>query len=97
MDTETAIETRIRPRLINTFGRRVANSLLTLATLSYVTAGGSEREKYKAFVRSICSDERVVSVWGEGVTARREEEWKALLGPEPRLVDNDRIKNKGVT
>ncbi len=97
MDTETAIETRIKPQLINTFGEQVANSLLTWATLSYVTTDEGDRERYEAFVRSICFDERVVSVWGERVTARQEEEWKALLGPEARLVDNDRIKNKGVT
>jgi len=80
MDTETAIETRLKPQLINTFGQQVANSLLTRATLSYVITDGSERERYEAFVRSICFDERVISVWGERAAAEREEEWKALSG-----------------
>jgi hypothetical protein len=79
VDTETAIETQIKPRLIAAFGRQVANSLLTWATLGYATADGGERKRYKAFVRSICSDERVIRAWGiEGAT-QQEEVWKALL------------------
>ncbi|MBC8492270.1 MAG: hypothetical protein H8D43_00690 [Chloroflexi bacterium] len=79
MDTETAIETRIKPQLIDAFGRRVANSLLTLATVSYATTNGDEREKYRAFVHSICSDDRVISTWGERGVARQKEEWEALV------------------
>jgi len=78
LDTETAIETRIRPQLIKAFGQRMANCLLTLATLSYVTADGDEKERYRAFVNSICSDDRVISRWGEEVVAKRKEEWEAL-------------------
>jgi hypothetical protein len=79
MDTEAAIETRIKPQLIDSFGPHVAKSLLTLATLSYVVTSGDERRKYKAFVHSICSDDRVLSTWGERAVARQIEEWEALL------------------
>ncbi len=79
MDTETAIETKIKPQLLDAFGQRVTNSLLTLATLAYVITNGNERARYKAFVHSICSDERVISKWGTEVTARRREEWEALV------------------
>jgi len=30
-------------------------------------------------VHSICSDDRVVSVWGERGVARQKEEWEALV------------------
>jgi hypothetical protein len=84
LDTETAIETRIGPQLAEAFGQRVANSLLTLATLSYVTAKGDEKRRYGAFVESICSDDRVVSRWGERLVVRRKGEWEALLATSPR-------------
>lgn len=85
MDTEAAIE-EIRLELIEAFGRQVANSLLTQATLVYVSAEGSEEERFETFLSSICTDERVVSAWGERATARRSQEWRALVGPaEPRL------------
>ena len=84
MDTETAIETRIRPQLIEALGQRVANSLLTLATLSYVTTNGDEKERYGAFVHSICSDDRVVSRWGERLVAQRKGEWEALMATSSR-------------
>jgi hypothetical protein len=79
MDTETAIETRIERRLVDAFGGRVANSLLTLATVCYATTSGDARERYEAFVHSICSDDRVVSAWGEQGVARQKEEWEALV------------------
>ena len=79
MDIEIAIQTRIEPQLIDTFGRRVANSLLTLATVDYAITDGNAIDRYRAFVHSICSDDRVVSTWGEGSTARQKEEWEALV------------------
>ena len=78
MDTETAIETRIKPQLVESFGDQVANSLLTLATIAYVTAQGDEKHKYRAFVRSICSDERVLSQWDNETITRQRKQWEAL-------------------
>jgi hypothetical protein len=79
MDTETAIDTKIAPQLIEAFGRQVANALLTQATLCYVTVKDEEKKRYNAFVHSICSDERVITAWGKSRTAERKEEWKALV------------------
>ena len=83
MDTETAIKTQIEPKLIASFGRQVANSLLTQATLCYVTAQGGEKSRYEAFVHSICSDARIVRAWGTTSAAEQENVWRALGGPEP--------------
>ncbi len=79
MDTEIAIQTRIEPQLIDTFGRRVANSLLTLATVDYAITDGNAIDRYGALLHSICSDDRVVSTWGERGVARQKEEWEALV------------------
>jgi hypothetical protein len=85
VDTETAIKTQIEPKLIDAFGRQVANSLLTRATLRYVTAQGGEESRYGAFVHAICTDTRLTQAWGTTSAAEQQETWRALLGPEPRL------------
>jgi len=83
VDTETIIETQIEPKLIEAFGLQVTHSLLTRATLCYVAVDGDEEQRYAAFVRSICSDERVIGVWGAVDAAGQEQAWRDLIGDEP--------------
>jgi hypothetical protein len=82
MDVEKAIEAKIEPELRDAFGPSVARSLLTIATLSYITTVGGKTQRYRAFVDSICTDERVVQKWGEVATARQAQEWKQLVPAE---------------
>ncbi len=86
MDIETAIEAEIEPHLIDTLGLSLGRCLVTLATLSYITAGGGETQRYRAFVDSICSDERVVRKWGADGAALQAKEWKDLVPLEPETV-----------
>ena len=86
MDLETAIETKIEPQLLDTFGPSMSRCLLTMATLSYVTTVGGKTQRYRAFVDSICADERVVDKWDEAAVAEREREWKDLVPLEPQTV-----------
>ena len=79
MDTETAIQTQIEPRLVEAFDRHVANALLTRATLCYVTTMGTETKRYAAFVRSICSDTRLIQKWGSEGARQQEKDWLALF------------------
>lgn len=79
MDIEAIIETRIKPQLVEAFGRQTANSLLTQATLSYVSADGEEQERFEVFVKTICSDERVLEVWGQRGAAERVEDWHLIM------------------
>ena len=79
MDTETAIQTQIEPRLVEAFGPHVANTLLTRATLCHVTAVGTEPKRYAAFVRSICSDARLIQEWGSEAVRQQAKDWRALL------------------
>jgi hypothetical protein len=99
VDTETIIETQIEPKLVEAFGLQVANSLLTRATLCYVTADGGEEQRYGAFVHSICSDGRAVRLWGAAEAAKQERAWRDLIRSEShtdadkshrRETDNDR-------
>ena len=88
MDVETAIDTEIQPALTESFGPSFANCLLTMATLDYVTAGGGRIQRYRAFVDSVCSGERVLQEWGEDRVEKQCREWKDLvpLQPEPVVV-----------
>jgi hypothetical protein len=96
VDTETAIRTQIEPKLIGAFGRQVANSLLTRATLCYVTAQGGEENRYEAFVHSICSDPRIVRAWGTIPAAEKEKVWGALYGSEPHLDGSSKSQEEDV-
>jgi methylenetetrahydrofolate dehydrogenase (NADP+)/methenyltetrahydrofolate cyclohydrolase len=79
MDIEAVIDTKIKPQLIEAFGRQTANSLITQATLAYVSTDGTEQERFDVFVRTICSDQRVLDVWGKRGAAERLEDWHLVL------------------
>jgi methylenetetrahydrofolate dehydrogenase (NADP+)/methenyltetrahydrofolate cyclohydrolase len=76
MDTEGFIDTVLRPQLIEAFGLPLANSLLTKATLTYVSTDGTEQERYDAFVEALLSDERVQQVWDTAAVAENRTQWK---------------------
>jgi hypothetical protein len=80
VDTESIIEKYIEPRLVDTIGFQAANSVLTRATLCYVTADGNEKRRFEAFVHSVCSDERVFDAWGAAEAAGQERAWLDLMG-----------------
>ena len=86
MDVDTAIEQEIEPVLARDFGLSFSRCQLTMATLDYVTSSGGETQRYRAFVDSICSGERVLQQWGEERAARQAREWKDLVPLEPEPV-----------
>jgi methylenetetrahydrofolate dehydrogenase (NADP+)/methenyltetrahydrofolate cyclohydrolase len=79
MDIEAIIDAKIKPQLIEAFGRQTANSLVTQATLAYVSTDGIEQERFEVFVQTICSDPRVLEVWGKRGAAERVEDWHLIL------------------
>lgn len=86
MDVEKAIETEMEAKLKDALGLSTTRSLLTMATLDYVTTVGGKVQRYRAFVDCICADERVVQKWGEAAAARQAKEWKDLVPLEPETV-----------
>ncbi len=86
MDVEKAIATEIEPKLRNVLGLSTTRTLLTMATLAYLTNVGGKIQRYRAFVDSICSDEGVIDKWGEAAAAKQAEEWKALVPLESETV-----------
>jgi len=86
MDVEQAIEAKIEPKLRDAFSLSTTRSLLTMATLAYVTTVGGKILRYRAFVDSICTDERLLQKWSQAAAARQAIEWKALVPLEPETV-----------
>jgi len=76
MSTDGFIDNTIKPQLIEIVGRQAANSILTQATLAYVSTDGAEDERYDAFLQNICADERVIDILGEEAIAERLREWR---------------------
>jgi methylenetetrahydrofolate dehydrogenase (NADP+)/methenyltetrahydrofolate cyclohydrolase len=89
MDIEATIEASIRPELIEALGRQVTNSLLTQATLSYVSTDGTESERIEAFVDAIRSNEHVKGAWGEEALADLAREWTGRLTSESEEEGED--------
>lgn len=76
MPTDGFIDDTIKPQLIEALGRQATNSILTQATLAYVSRDGTEDERYEAFLESILSDERVTEIMDEEMVAERLKEWR---------------------
>ena len=78
MDAQTARETVIKPKLVEVFGNAIASSLVTKATMAGM-AGTSEQEKLKLIADYICTDPRVLGMWGNAQAERQNREWLALV------------------
>jgi hypothetical protein len=78
MDAQTARETIIKPKLVEVFGNAIASSLITKATMAS-QGGTSEQERLKLIVDSICTDPRVLGMWGAAQTERQKKEWLTLV------------------
>ena len=76
MPTDGFIDATIKPQLIDALGRQAANSILTQATLTYVSTDGTEQERYEAFLQSICADERVAKTMDEETIEEHLKEWR---------------------
>jgi methylenetetrahydrofolate dehydrogenase (NADP+)/methenyltetrahydrofolate cyclohydrolase len=93
---ETVIDTTIKPQLIESFGRQLANSLLTEATLAYVSTDGSEEERFEAFLQIIRFDEQVISGWGEATTTVRLDEWRSAIADHQAILAMEEGEGGGV-
>jgi hypothetical protein len=87
MDIEAIIDAKIKPQLIEAFGRQTTDSLLTQATLAYVSADGSEQERFEVFVQTICALPHGArggppSGWKTGIWSCRTHYSQAKLGKE---------------
>jgi hypothetical protein len=78
MDAKTVRETVIKPKLTEVFGTALANTLLT-KSITAGMQGGDEQEKLKLMVEAICTDQKVVGMWGASQADKQKQEWLKAL------------------
>ncbi len=74
MDAAAARDSIIKPKLAEIFGRSNANMLVG-RSMAAAAKGSSEQEKFKLMVDFICSDPKVVGMWGNAQAQKQSEEW----------------------
>ena len=78
MDARTVRDTIIKPKLAEVFGTTMTNALITTSIAAGI-GGGTEQEKLKLMVESICSDPQVLSMWGAALTEKQKQAWLSAL------------------
>jgi hypothetical protein len=78
MDAKTVRDTAIKPKLIEIFGNVLASSLLVKA-ISAGGQGNTEQERLQLMVDAICSDPKVIGMWGVARATKQKQEWMKLL------------------
>jgi len=78
MDARTVRETMIKPKLADVFGGIITNSLIT-KSITAGMSGTTEQEKLKLMVEAICSDEKVLGMWGATRARQKKVEWLSAL------------------
>jgi hypothetical protein len=75
MDAATLRETVIRPKLIESFGKMLASTILIAGTSAGMSASDDGAKK-QAIVDAICGNDKVISMWGSKVN-KLKREWMA--------------------
>ncbi|MFH1675208.1 MAG: hypothetical protein ABIF87_17530 [Pseudomonadota bacterium] len=78
MSAVNIVMTKIKPKLLETFGGVLGNNLITKGLGAMRSASGDEG-KYKACVDAICSDPQVVGLWGQATVNKIKAEWLKLV------------------
>lgn len=78
MDAKTIRENEIKPKLVDSFGAALASMLLTKAIAASMK-GGTEQEKLQLTIDAICTDAKVVGMWGGMRINQLKSEWLSKL------------------
>lgn len=78
MSAVDTVMTKIKPKLVETFGGVLGNTIITKA-LGAMREVKGEDEKYKACVNAICSDPKVISLWGQATVNKIKQEWLSFI------------------
>lgn len=80
MDPKSALETVVRPKLEDSFGRAVAMLIIMSATTAAgVPTAGLNKDQYLSLVRSLAEDERVVNMWGQAGVSSALLQWERTV------------------
>ncbi|RJQ55977.1 MAG: hypothetical protein C4521_01260 [Actinobacteria bacterium] len=80
MDVVTAIETAVKPKLEDSFGKETAMLIIMRAAASSeIPMVGLRPQHFRSLCEAICADERVRGTWGEAGSVAQLEEWNGLV------------------
>ena len=78
MEAKEVREKVIKPKLAEFFGNIIANALVSKAAIAGMK-GGSNKEKLKLMVECICTDQKILGIWGVAQTNKQKNEWLNLI------------------
>ena len=78
MEAKEVREKIIKPKLAEFFGNIIANALVSKAAIAGMK-GSSDKEKLRLMVESVCSDQKVIGIWGMAQTNKQKNEWLNLI------------------
>ena len=76
MDLTSFRETVIKPKLVEAFGGTMASNLVTSAIVASMKDSG-DKQKAEMFVDAICSNPKVVGLWGAAQARKQRGDWLA--------------------
>ena len=80
MSVDEAVDHHVVQRLEDTFGKAVAVLIVATATReSGVPTSGLNALEYRKFIDAICSDHRVVDMWGAAEAEAQRQMWCTLV------------------
>ena len=79
MGYKALVEQHVRHRLENTFGKALAIMIIASANIAAnVPVMDLDRNDYLRLVEAVCSDQRVIDLWGVAGAADALREWSRL-------------------
>jgi hypothetical protein len=80
MEVREALEQHVRKRLEDSFGRAVGMLIWASADrVSGISSIDPDRAGYMRFVEAVCTDQRVVDMWGKSGADHTLAQWKVLV------------------
>jgi hypothetical protein len=80
MSVDEAVDQHVVQRLEDTFGKAVTMLIVASATReSGVPTSGLNANDFRKFVDAVCSDQRVVDMWGAAEAEAQRQMWCTLV------------------
>ena len=80
VEIRDALDLHVRKRLEDSFGKAVAMLIWASASGAAGTSMlAPDHDGYMRFVDAVCSDQRVLDMWGRSGAEHAQAEWRALI------------------
>ena len=82
MDSKEVVDQVVKPKLTEVFGGMMCSMIVSKAytsTFKIVAKSQTPLDTYKLVIESICSNPKVIAMWGENGANKQKEEWINLI------------------